>query len=64
MTRLSGKGYDSNFTDQETEIEGGYAKVIASEAVGFKPEFDFKACTTLPQHIVSDPEINLFYSFH
>ena len=64
MTRLSGKGYDSNFTDQETEIEGGYAKVIASVAVGFKPEFDFKACTTLPQHIVSDPEINLFHSFH
>ena len=64
MTHLSGKGDDSNFTDQETEIEGGYAKVIASEAAGFKPEFDFKACTTLPQHIVSDPEINLFHSFH
>ena len=58
------RGDNSNFTDQETEIEGGYAKVIASEAAGFKPKFDFKACATVPQHVVSDPEIKLFHSFH
>lgn len=64
MTSLSGKEDDPDFTDEETEIEGGYAKVIVSEAAGFKSEFDFNAHGISLQHVVSDPEINFFLSFH
>lgn len=58
------RGDDSNSIDQETETEGGYAKVIAGEAAGFKPEFDFKACAAAPKRVGSGPEIKLFHSFH
>ena len=37
MTSLSGKGSDPDFTYQKTEVEGGYAKVIVSEAAESDP---------------------------